>query len=64
MCTAKQAVSREDAQKRMNARAASAIQSFRCCSLLTQLIVIDLLPFFYEARLATGGGAEGVRANY
>jgi len=48
----------------MNARAASAIQSFRCCSLLTQLIVIDLVPFFYEARLATGGGAEGVRANY
>jgi hypothetical protein len=42
VCTAKQAVSREDAQKRMNARAASAIQSFRCCSLLTQLIVIDL----------------------
>jgi len=36
VCTAKQAVSREDAQKRMNARAASAIQSFRCCSLLTR----------------------------
>jgi hypothetical protein len=30
----------------MNARAASAVQSFRCCSLLAQLIVIDLLPFF------------------
>ena len=42
----------------MNARAASAIQSFRCCSLLTQLIVIDLLPFFTKLVLQQAG-AEG-----
>jgi hypothetical protein len=62
VCTAKQAVSREDAQKRMNARAASAIQSFRCCSLLTQIIVIDLLPFFTKLVLqqaGTGGEQRG-----
>jgi len=59
VCTAKQAVSREDAQKRMNARAASAIQSFRCCSLLTQLIVIDLLPFFTKLVLQQAGEQRG-----
>jgi len=59
VCTPKQAVSREDAQKRMNARAASAIQSFRCCSLLTQLIVIDLLPFFTKLVLQQAGEQRG-----
>ena len=43
----------------MNARAASAIQSFRCCSLLTQLIVIDLLPFFTKLVLQQAGEQRG-----